>query len=256
MPTRRIPTFLSLLVLASMAACSAPSIRATPELAFTKLSGDFAASSGSVSASNDFSDLGVTDRESHFGARVDLKWGSPHLTFSFAQVDLSGDGTTTAQLENDGVTIPIGANVATDVELTQGQAIVTFDVLPTDAFELGIGLGIEALHIKGNITESGTGNSIETDETAPIPVVAARAGVGLGPVDVSLLAAGMQLDIGDDDVTFLDLDLQASVGIFSHGELVVGYRRWKADVEYQDGGDQIEADLTLDGPYIGFSFSF
>lgn len=256
MSTRSSFAFLVLLPLVSMAACSAPQIRATPELAFTKLSGDFAASSGAVSASNDFSDLGITDRESDFGARVDLKWGSPHLTFSFAQADLSGDGTTTAQLENDGVVIAAGANVATDVKLTHGQAVVTFDVLPTDAFELGLGLGIEALHIKGDITESGTGNSIDTDETAPIPVVAARAGVGLGPVDVSLLATGMQLKINDDDVTFLDLDLQASVGVFSHGELVVGYRRWKADVEYKDGSDQIEADLTLDGPYIGFSFSF
>jgi hypothetical protein len=256
MPTRSTWLVLAALPLTCFAACSTPSIRAGPSVGFANLDGDFAASSGSISASNDFSDLGLDDRETEIGARVDLKWGSPHLTVSFARTEMSGDGTTTAQLENDGVIIPVGASVDSDVELTHGQAVITFDLLPTDMFELGLGVGVEALAIDGTIEDTGSGDSIETDETAPIPVIAARAGFGLGPVDVSLLATGMDLEIDGDEVSFFDFDLRGSVSLFSHGELVLGYRRWEADLEYDDDGDRIAADFTLDGPYIGFSLSF
>lgn len=248
--------FAVLLSGAVFSGCSAPSVSAAPLLGFTKLKGDFAASSGAVTASNDFEDLGIDERETEAGARVDLKWGAPHLTFSFARVDQSGDGTTTAQLENDGVTIPVGATVSSDIELTRGAAIVTFDVLPTDVVELGLGFGVELMQIDGTITATVGGNSIETDETVPLPVVAGRATVNVGIFDVSLLATGMNVSIDGDEVNFLDLDLQARMSVFEHGRLVVGYRDWSADLEYDDDGDQIEADLELEGPYIGFALTF
>jgi hypothetical protein len=249
----QLPAVLALL---SLGACALPRIEATPEYGLAKLHGDLGAANGSISAHADFDDLGLDDHEGYPGARVDLQWGAPHLTVDFARWSFSGDGTATAQLEHDGTVIPVGASVASDVDLTRGAAVVTFDVLPTDAFELGLGVGLEALDFEGKVRDTGTNQSFETREQVPIPVLAARAAAGFGPLGVDALVTGSGWAIGDDEVRYYAVDLRARWEFNAHVHALLGWRRWHTDLEYSSGGDRVDADMTIDGPYLGVVLAF
>lgn len=244
------------LPLTSLVACGAPGIEATPFYGFSKFDGDFAISNGSVSATTSMESIGLDDREGLPGARVDFKWGAPHLSVQIAQTDTSGDGTTDTQLTQGGVTINAGAAVDSDLDLTYGNAVVTFDLVPTDLVEVGLGLGVAYTDIETNVQETGTANRVSTDEQVPVPVLALRAGVDLGPFAVDALVTGVDVSYSGDDLTFYEVDVRARWKAFEHGHLLVGWKRWSVDLDYEDGSDNVKLDVDADAPYVGIAISF
>ncbi|MBI5363725.1 MAG: hypothetical protein HZA53_11140 [Planctomycetes bacterium] len=247
---------LLLTVSLALTACSAPRIEATPEYGKMRMSGEFAIATAGVASTNDLKDLGLDDEEGTPGARVDLKWGLPHLSFSVSKFDTSGSGTTTADLSQGAVTIPAGTNVDSDVELIYGNAILTFDFVPGDTVEVGLGFGVEAASLQTSVKPSAGGAGVDTDESVPIPVLALRAGVDLGSFQVDGLLTGIKAGYSGDDLTFYDLDLRARWEVFDHAHLLLGYKRWTVDLEYDDGADNVALDVTADGPYLGFVLAF
>ena len=245
-----------LLAFLPLSACSAPRFEVTPEYGYTKLSGDFAVSSGSITGTTSMGDLGLDDREGQPGARVDLKWGSPHLSLALHESSTSGSGTTAVDLTHGGVTINSGANTDSKLDLGYGNAIVTFDFVPGDTIELGLGLGAQVASVDARVTETGTANTIRTNESVPVPVLAARAAVELGPVTLDALLSGISLDYNGDSLNFYDIDLRARWRIFQHGHALIGWHRWTVDLDYQDGSDNVKLDVTSEGPYFGIVFSF
>lgn len=236
--------------------CAAPSVEVTPRYGFAELSGDFAVSSGSISGTTSMEDLDLDDQEELVGVRADLKFGMPHLSVVIAGMSAEGTGTTTVDLTQSGTTIPAGANVDSELDLTYGNAIVTFDFLPTDAVELGLGFGLETVGIETSVRETGTGARIEVDETVPIPVVALRAGAAFGPFEVDGTIAGISYAYSGDSIDFFDLDLRARWKVFDYAHLVVGYTRVDVDLEYEDGSDDVLLDVVAEGPYLGVAFAF
>lgn len=244
------------LVLLPFAACGAPQFSVTPQYGTTQFDGDFAISNGTLSGSTSLESIGLDDREGTPGARLDLKWGSPHLSIEASKVSTSGSGTTTVELSQGGNTIPIGTNVDSDLDLTQGNAIITFDLFPGDTVELGIGLGVEAAKLETEIAATGLGVAISTDESVPIPVVAARVGVDVGPLAFEALLAGVKINYSGDELTFFDLDARATWRAWEHVHVLLGYKRWDVDLEYEDGGDNAKLDMVADGPYVGVTIAF
>jgi hypothetical protein len=152
-----------------LAACSAPQIEAQAQYGLSKFDGDFAISSGGASGKTSMKDLGLDDEEGAPGARADFKWGLPHLTVELGKTSASGSGTTTANLSQGGTTITAGTAVDSDLDLGYIDGILTFDILPTDTVELGLGFGLQTLDIDAKVQQSGTANKVETSETFPDP---------------------------------------------------------------------------------------
>ena len=151
------------------------------------------------------------------------------------------------------------------MELALHRALLTFDLLPTEMFELGLGFGISAVDVKASITDvdplTPGMDSESIDETLPIPVLALRGGLQVWRLEFEALVAGMTATASGDDATFLDTDLAARLRLFGLGPvdalLSLGYRRVDLEVEYDDdNGDAAEADLSFDGPYVGLRISF
>ena len=46
------------------------------------------------------------------------------------------------------------------------------------------------------------------------------------------------------------------IGGRASGFLALGWREVSADVEYEDGTDEVDADLSFSGPYLGFVLGF
>ena len=256
--TRTAAPALSALLLA---ACSAPRIDAMGRYGQYQLEGDIALNSGSAGGSNDVEDLGLDEEEGTAGVLVDFKWGVPHLTVSTQKTSFSGDGTLDTSISFDGNTIDAGADVSSDLDLGLTSATLTFDLVPGPA-EVGIGLGVSLIDVDASFEEQGTGESVETDELLPAPVLAVRGGIELGAFEFAGLLSGLAADLGSDgSVDYFDLDLFGR-WIFLGGEeqvggaLVVGWRQMDLDLEYDDEEDDVAVDIGFSGPYVGVQVRF
>jgi len=242
---------------------SCVSVSAIPRFGRLDLDGEVGindASSGS-SASNSISDTGLDDDRSVPGARVDLEAAGMTTTFQLSSSSHGGTGTLTADLDDGTTSIPAGSTVRSDLDLLLGEAIVTWDFVPGDTVELGLGFGATLFDVDAQFQDTGSGDTISTDEVLPLPLLAARVGVALGDFDVSLLAGGFAIEIDDDDATFVDVDLMARWKVFGAagrrvGAIVLGYRHVELDLDYDDDDAAVELDLELSGPYLGFSLGF
>jgi hypothetical protein len=254
----RLATFAALSCLAG--ACLAPEVAIEPRFAQVDIEGDIAISSGSISATNDVDAVGIEEDDGALGVRGDFKWGSPHLTLDLQQSTHDGDGVLEADLSQGGVTITAGTPVETDLDLGLHTAYLTFDLLPGD-FELGLGFGVAAVDIDFESTDPGTGQSVATDELLPVPMLAGRAGIGLGRVDLEALVGAMAFDSGDADVTVVDGRATGRFRILGGGDrligaLVGGLRYVMIDAEYEDGSDDVSGDLEILGPFVGLRLQF
>ena len=218
------------------------------------------ASSGS-SARNDYKAMGLQDDTSVPSGRVDLGAAGVKATFSLSQSSHGGTGTLQSDVSDGTTTIPAGTSVNTDFDVVLGQGIVTWDLVPGDLVEAGIGLGVSAFDVDARITNPAASQSIGAHGFLPVPVVAGRVGLDFGKIDVSLLADGMDVRADGKDVTLLDLDFMArwkligTVGGFA-GALAAGYRYVDLRFDTADSSKSIESTTRLSGPWIGLSLGF
>lgn len=255
----RLPTLPVALALAALfTSCNiVPSVRATPRLGTLELEGDLSISSSNTTASADMEDLGFVDDGNVFGPRLDIAWGPVDLIATGYQSSYEGEGTADVTLDLGGVTIDVGDSVASSLDLTTLGVLATWDFVPTDLVDIGLGFGVQALDIEASITSLTTGDTIDTDESAPFPVVAARAAVQLFDLEITGVASGVSLEQSGVDATYLDIDLMASwtferfLGF--HGALVAGWRQVSLDADYEDEGSDVLLDFTLSGPFFGLT---
>jgi len=243
-----------------LAACT-PHLRVSPRYGEVTLDGDISISAPGVSAANDFSDLGLDQEEQELHGMVDFKWGLPHLTIGTVASSFSGDGTLEADITFGGQTITAGTDVRSNLDFGVDTAVITFDLAPTDMVELGLGLGVSLVDFDARFRDLTTNEVVSTDEQVPIPVLAGRATVWIGDFEASVLLSAIEADVEGDKATYYDLDAYLRYHLFGfakHGgaSIMVGYREAALDVEYDDGDDRVELDLSFSGPYAGIQISF
>lgn len=252
-------SLLPILLLAIPAACATPRLQVMPRYTPFDVDGDFGISAAGVESTNSWDDLGAERDDGVLGLRADFKWGMPHLTISTQSSTHDGDGTLTADIDQGGTTFTAGSDVATELDLGIHQGVLTFDLAPTDMVEFGLGLGVTLLDVDMAITDDFSGDTISTDESVPMPVLAVRGGLRHGDFEAAALVTGMSLDISDVDVSFFDIDLFGRWKFFGgddhiRGSLVIGYRMVTLEVDYDDDDEEVEVDLDMTGPYIGLQF--
>lgn len=245
---------LPLLIFAS---CALPEIDAEPAYALLDSKGDIAVNdSGQPLVRNTLEDMGLSGEESSLALRVDAKWGMPHLTLSTQSAEWSGTGQVTDFGEISGANI----DVESEADLAIHRGFVTFDLVPGNTLEVGLGLGVSVVDIDARVTDTATSDQEDVDEVLPIPVVALRVAGALWRIQLEALLAGMVLAIDGEEAQYLDVDLAARIRLFELGPVdtlfSLGYRRIDLDVEYEDDGNDGEVDVVLDGIYLGLRFSF
>lgn len=213
-----------------------------------------------VTVQADLGAMGLGAQEDVFGARADFKWGLTHLVVAVQQSAHEGTGTLTGSVSGGGTTIPAGTSVDSRLDLGIASGTLLFDLLPGDLWELGVGFGLGALEIDAEIEEIGSGNAVSTDELLPYPLVAGVVGVRLGSLEVAALGQGIAGEADGDEIQLIDLDAFARwrfLGGARHvrGSLVAGYRLVLIEAEYGSGGEDVDADFDLAGPYVGFEIT-
>jgi hypothetical protein len=251
---------LFLLPLAALSgACALPSLDVQPRYGRPEISGTAGVASGGVGGSADLEEAGLEDDEA-LALRVDLDLGSPRLVGLAQAPQFEGSGTVDVTVTDGTNTITAGAPVESELDLAHYDLALVFDLFPGESFELGLGFGAAYFDLDFRFEETGTGTVVASDEQVPVPFVAATAAVWLGPIEVGAFVGGMEYRYDDDDVRYLDLDAYARWKLFGGEELLrtsllVGYRLTEFELDYDDDGNDVDADIELSGPYVGLEVS-
>ncbi len=253
------PVLTGALLASLLGACAVPSLEVQPRYGRPQISGRAGATSGAVGGSADLEDAGLDDDQA-LSARADLEFGSPRLIGLAQAPHFEGSGTLDVTISDGTNTITAGTPVDTELGISQYDLALVFDLFPGDTIELGIGFGAAYFDLDFRFEESATGTLVASDEQVPVPFLAATAALWLGPVEVAAFAGGMQYTYQDDRVDFLDLDAYARLKFLGgrqhfRSSLLVGYRLTRFQLDYDDQGTDIDADLTLAGPYVGLEIT-
>ena len=255
MPKHLLPALL----LALAASCTSVSV--IPRYGGYDLGGHVGISSSGSPQKNDLKGIGLEDDSSVPGGRVDLEAGGTHLTVAASDSSHGGSGTLQRTISEGGTTIPAGTAIDSEFDVTLVEGMVTWDLVPGDLVEAGIGLGVVVLDLDAEFTAPSLSATVATDEVLPVPVLALRAGLDLERFDVSAVLGAMDVHAGGDEIAVYDLDLMARFRVLGAagrriGAIVAGYRYVDAAAEYDDSDSDVDAVVRLSGPYIGISLGF
>ena len=243
------------LVALSLLACVSPTLDVGVHYGEYSLDGGLGFGSGGISGTTPLRRIGLGD-DSPVGASATVGLGSTMLLFSATTPSFKGSGTFDANIDIGGVTINQGADVTSELNIGMYQGLLLFEIIPGSTVDLAIGLGVNMLDLSGSFTEDGTQTKLSLDQAIPIPVLATRAGVELGPVGLSALVTWMGVSYDGSDLDALDLDLRAQMDIFGPMIGYAGYRNTSLDIFYKDGSDFGDFDVSISGFYIGTGVSF
>ncbi len=247
-----------ILGLALVAGCVAPTISTRQRIGALSIDGDVGVSTTGGGATSSADGLGFERDDEVFQPRFDIDWAGTHLALNVFQSRHAGNGIAESDLNlvPGGDTIFAGDLVRSDLDLMLSTLALTFDVVPTDFVDVGIGIGLGAFEYDAFLEAPLTGSVISSDETFPIGFVATRGVVRLGKLAFEADVNVLEYSYDDDDLRYLDLDLALAYRFFvqvGFAEAVIGYRLLSTDLSYDDGDGEVDADLDYDGVYLGFT---
>lgn len=168
-------------------------------------------------------DLGLENVGGEYGVRVDIPQARAHTTLTAISREFAGTGILTGDYTYDDVTIPTGSAVATDFRSTQVDWQHTWNLLPSDNWHLGLGLGLSLVDVDAHIEDiepGGTGERDGDNYFIPIPTLAGRLAYRRGALSVS--ASLKWLDFS------LPLDAMGTVGgEVADADFLVSYTVWQ-----------------------------
>ncbi|MEZ6018107.1 MAG: hypothetical protein R3F49_23580 [Planctomycetota bacterium] len=155
MTPRRSPSAAAGLALALAAASALGCI--TPEVSTTLaggpigLSGAFGASSGGAVDATDLGSLGIEGHDGGFLPRVDLDWKGIHLSLTGLYTNRRGLGELDGELSLGGSVISASMPVRTALDLEVQSAVVTWDLVPSERYELALGFGLHLVDLDASV---------------------------------------------------------------------------------------------------------
>jgi hypothetical protein len=254
-------TFLFLALATLSSACAVPRLGVQPRYEHLALSGGIGATATGLRATSDLDAAGLETNQT-LGGRLDLDLGSPHWIVLAQGPRFEGDGTLTAELSLGGETLPVGTDVESRVDLDQYALALVFDVVPGDTVELGLGLGATYLGLDFDFQGDVAGSPVRvaSREQLPVPLFVVAGGVWIGPVEIGVYLGAMDIEVGSDSARYLDADLYVRCRVLGGEErlrasVLLGVRRTTVDVEYEDEDSAIDAELDLDGLFVGLELT-
>jgi hypothetical protein len=247
-----------LLVLA--AGCSMPRFDASLRAGGMEIDGDVTGSAGPAEARTTANRLGL-DREAVVQPRVDADWGAWHAWIDGFVVSFSGHGSAEGEISRGGNTIAAGVDTRTDVDIGYLVGGLTFDIFPTDYLDIGVGVAGGLVTYDFEIEERSGAGRVVFDDWLPLAYPVVRLASEIGPVRAFAEGGLMRLEYDDAHYDFGIFEVAAMYRVFGEDEAIqgyatLGYRYLYFDYDYDFSVGGAELDVTLSGPYAGFTMSF
>lgn len=268
MTSRHIPGSWIAIALASVTALAAPAAEdsATPEISipwekanlqagglFPFISSDlvFGAQGANNQSVNAENTLGLDSSIAVFQVGALYRPGESRrnqLDFSYAGFHRDGSTLLSSEIEIDGITYPVGANVDTVFNFDILSATYSYALVQTERvrFALGLGVYVIPLEYDMNIQTSGNNTFIPgADTTLPLPVLAVRGNFQL--VHNFFLNAsvdGMYAEISDFRGALVNLNLGLEYRPWKRIGFGVGYNYFYGGLEGQGSSDYPGVDFV------------
>ena len=173
----------------------------------------------------------------------------PNIRVQHSDISLGGDNVLNRTIEFNGNAFTVAEQVATDIELSQSDAVFYYEVLDN---YLTLDLGLAARYVDGYVNVSSTTSSANADFSGVIPMLYAQARVDL---PLTGFWVGVQAQgVAYDGNQLLDANAQvgweSAIGL----GLEVGYRAFHLELEEFDEVDTAEIDV--EGVYFGLNYHF
>ena len=173
----------------------------------------------------------------------------PNLRVQHAEIVVSGNSTLTRSFDFDGITFDVSDAVATDVDLTQTDLVLYYEVLDK---VVSLDLGMAARKVDGffEIATNTEFARAEFDGVLPLLYGRVRADLPLTGLWVGAEVQGL----GYDGNRLIDANAQVGWespwGLGAEG----GWRTFQLDLEDYDDVDAASFDIS--GPYFALNFHF
>ncbi|TQV67684.1 TIGR04219 family outer membrane beta-barrel protein [Exilibacterium tricleocarpae] len=203
----------------------------------------------------DLDELGLDDEDNNF-FYVALEHPVPllpNIKLQNTNVESEASATLTRDFTLDDVTFTATDSVVTDLDLSHTDVVLYYEILD-NWVTLDLGMTLRAFDGEASVRSENTDRSETVDLDAVLPMAYAKAQFDLPFTGFSV---GADANIITYDGNTLS-DASAKVA-YAYESLVVdvgfelGYRRMALSL---DDLDDLEADITLDGPYAAITLHF
>ncbi len=177
----------------------------------------------------------------------------PNVKLQFMDIESRESATLSRDFTLDDVTFTATDTVVTDLDLTHTDAILYYELLD-NWISLDLGLTLRAFQGEAAVQSQTTTALQETvDLEAVIPLAYARAQFDLPLTGFSVGAEANLVTYSGNTLSDASAKIAYTFGSIIDLGVELGYRRMTLEI---DDIDDLEADLTLDGPYAAIVLHF
>ena len=173
----------------------------------------------------------------------------PNLRFNYVDVSGSGLNTLTRTVEFNGQVFSVSDEVASEVELTQADAVLYYEVLDN---VVSLDVGIAARWVEGFVEVASSTDTARADFEGVLPLLYGRTRLDL-PL-TGLWLGGEVMGMAYDGHQLLDANAQigwqSPLGLGAE----LGWRTFTMELDNFEDIDS--ADLAISGPYAALNVRF
>ncbi len=211
--------------------------------------------SGDLGANSiDTNELGIKDENNNFfyAALEHPIPLVPNIKVQRTDISTKDTGTLSADYVVNGTTYSSGTTVTTDLELTHTDAVLYYEILDN---WVNLDLGMTLRNFDGYIKASDGTTSEKLSLEGTLPMLYGKARFDLPFTGWSVAGDAHITKWKDDQLTDFSAKIMYTSDILPLLDLgfELGYRQMKLELEDLD---DLETDLTLDGPYIAATLHF
>lgn len=162
---------------------------------------------------------------------------------------------TRSILANDFGDIAAGSNVTTDFDVRNLQGALLYNLIDLEVVDLSAGVCVNYFDVDMQVTSTTPATESLAFDT-PVPMLYGRVTAGVGIVSAAVGVGWMDVDLGDTDGSFFDLDAMVTVQPFPFLELMGGYRNILIDATGESNRQGFDNHLRLSGFYLGGGLTF
>ncbi|WP_416307690.1 TIGR04219 family outer membrane beta-barrel protein [Neptunicella sp. SCSIO 80796] len=180
----------------------------------------------------------------------------PNLKIRRTNINNNGSATLTSSFTFDGQNFTADSNLITDIDLTNTDYVLYYELFDNDLFSFDFGLNIK--DVEGNIFVQNVDNTSQTGSEnfdGFIPLLYSKVTAEMPLTGLGFYAEGNYLSIDDHKV----YEYQAAITYNMMDNLAIdmtlqlGYRSFMLELDDLDG---VYSDLEFKGPFAGVEVHF
>lgn len=180
----------------------------------------------------------------------------PNIKVKHNQMDTDGNATLDGTFEFGGVNYSVNSTLATDVDLSNTDIVLYYEILDNDLVTLDLGINVK--RVDGELDVVNINDTTQTsreDFEGYIPLAYGNIEIGLPFTGLGIFAEGSFLSVGGH--TLYDYEVGIGYTFIDNMAvdmtLQVGYRSFQLEL---DDLDDIDTDLDFDGAFVGLEIHF